>query len=82
MINIFYIVFYLLNNNLKLCKNCIYLKPYYIKDGIYNLDECIKFKVNNSEKIIYKYADECRRDENKCGKNGTHFLEKVTLLNK
>ena len=66
-----------LNSFKPLCNNCIYFKPYYIKDGIYELDSCMKFwKLNiKSGKIIYEYTSLARIKEYKCGENGTHFVQ-------
>ena len=63
------------NNQIKFCKNCLHFKPYYIKDGIFDLDKCKKFEILNSKEIIYEYAHVCRKDKNKCGENATQFEE-------
>ena len=56
------------------CTNCIYYKLY-DNDLTSPLNKCEKFGVKNvvTDEITYKYADDCRRDENLCGNSGKYF---------
>jgi len=58
----------------KTCENCKYFSPSPIYSDI-DMSKCTKYgrKQVNVKKITYEYADICRLDENKCGKDGKHF---------
>ena len=49
------------------CLNCSHYTPVYI-ENTWELSTCKKFND--------RYADMCRFDEGKCGKQGRHFLQK------
>jgi len=70
------------NVNLPACRNCIHYQP----DPFYNdftssLNKCNKFGDKNivTDKITYDFADQCRNDESKCGKEGKHFIEEPNI---
>ena len=62
------------NVNVKSCINCIYYKSIY---DDYTFSKCKKFGEKNiiSNEINYYYAESCRNDELKCGKEGKYFEE-------
>jgi hypothetical protein len=45
------------------------------------LNKCNKFGDKNivTDKITYDFADQCRNDESKCGKEGKHFIEEPNI---
>ena len=55
------------------CRNCIY----YNQHSNIELSKCKKFGEKNiiSNEIKYDYAEGCRNDELKCGKEGKYFEE-------
>ena len=53
------------------CLNCSHYTPLYI-ENTWELSTCKKFND--------RYADMCRFDEGKCGKQGKHFSPKDILL--
>ena len=57
------------------CRNCIYFKPYSLGEYTSSLSHCQKFGTKSilTDEITYDYADLCRSDEDKCGKNGKYF---------
>ena len=59
------------NINMIPCRNCIHYKPYSYSDYS-TLSKCENFGEKNiiSNEITYEYADHCRNDETKCGKEG------------
>ena len=64
------------------CKNCKYYKPsLYNTDFTASYNECIKFGIKDiiTDKLSYDYADSCRKDESKCGKEGKYFEEEKNL---
>jgi hypothetical protein len=70
------------NVNLPACRNCIHYQP----DPFYNdftssLNRCNKFGDKNivTDKITYDFADYCRNDESKCGKEGKYFEEEPNI---
>lgn len=62
------------NINLPSCKKCIYYKPNYISEP---LSKCNKFGEKNiiTDQITNEFADICRENESKCGKEATYFEE-------
>lgn len=73
----FYLLTIIKNNNLPICKNCIYFIQYkHQNQG--HLDRCAYFGEKNiiSGEINYDFADHCRLDENRCGINATYFQKK------
>jgi len=65
------------NINIPSCKNCIHFKPYVNTDYYNELSKCQKFGKKDiiSGKINYDYADNCRKDENKCGNEAKYFVK-------
>ena len=70
------------NINIPACRNCIHYQP----DPFYNdftslLNKCNKFGDKNivTDKITYDFADQCRNDQSKCGKEGKHFVEEPNI---
>jgi len=45
------------------------------------LNECNKFGSKNiiTDEILHDYADDCRRDENKCGEKGIYFEQEPNI---
>ena len=80
--NFFYMLFIInidklsFSNHIKLCKNCLHYKPYFVYlDYIPSLSRCKKFNYQDiitNETMSYR-IDDCRDDENKCGKLGKYF---------
>jgi len=62
------------NINVNPCRKCIHYNSIY---NDYSLSNCKKFGEKNiiSNEITYEYADSCRDDESKCGKEGKYFEE-------
>ena len=69
------------NVNIPSCKNCKYYNPSHYNDFT-SLNKCNKFGEKNiiTDEITYNYADTCRNDESKCGKDGKYF-EKESNVN-
>lgn len=71
------------NININSCKNCVHFKPYLL-DGDFTskMSKCQNFGSKDiiTNKITYDYADLCREDESKCGKEGK-FFEKEENIN-
>jgi len=68
------------------CKNCVFYKPYdnFLNDFGSPLGKC-KFFGNKDvvdDEISYDYADQCRRDDKKCGMEGKYFKEEENLAYK
>lgn len=64
------------NMQIPSCKNCVHYQPNrFHRDFVSPLNKCENFGEKNiySDKIIYQYADLCRKDESLCGYNGTYF---------
>jgi hypothetical protein len=72
------------NINIPTCRNCVYYKPsYFSPDFTSSLNKCTKFGNKDiiTNTISYNFADMCRKDETKCGKEGKYFeLEKKMVL--
>jgi hypothetical protein len=52
------------------CSNC----KYYIRESRSAiLNRCSRFEWYFKNQTKYEYADNCRKDEQKCGKNGIYF---------
>ena len=66
------------------CKNCVFYKPHSGSEFTSTLSKCEKFGEKNiiTDEIIYDYADSCRRDESKCGKEGNYFEEEKNIEGK
>ena len=65
------------NMDIPSCRNCIYYKQFKYDDYSAKLSKCERFGVNDiiTNKIQYDYADLCRNDESKCGKDAKYFEE-------
>jgi len=64
------------------CRNCVYYQPnYYNSDFTSPLNKCNKFGIKDiiTDKITYNYADLCRNDDTKCGKEGKYFLKETNI---
>ena len=59
------------------CRNCIYYKPFKYDDHSAKLSKCERFGEKDiiTNKIQYDYADSCRNNESKCGKDAKYFEE-------
>lgn len=68
------------NINIPVCRNCKYYKFGFLDSSGY-LSQCGKFgeKDINTGQISFDYANVCRRDEEKCGKQGKYFEEESNL---
>ena len=70
------------NANYPSCKNCIYYKPsIYNNDFVSTFNKCQKFGEKNivTDEISYTFADSCRNDDSKCGKEGKYFEEEKNI---
>ena len=64
------------------CKNCIYFTPRYIdNDYTSSFSRCSQFGNKDiiTDVIVYDFADSCRNDEMKCGKEGRFFEEEKDI---
>ena len=67
------------------CKNCVFYTPFPKSSSFTSsLSKCEKFGEKNivTDEIIYDYADSCRKDESKCGKDGNYFEEETNIEGK
>ena len=70
------------NINYPSCRNCIHYKPNsYYSDFTSILSKCEKFGEKNiiTDEIKYNFADSCRDNESKCGKEGKYFEEEKNI---
>jgi hypothetical protein len=69
------------NINIPSCRNCIYYKPATYNEFTSTLNRCEKFGEKNivTDEIKYDFADTCRDNESKCGKEGKYFIEEPNL---
>ena len=73
------------NINYPSCRNCIHYKPNsYYSDFTSILSKCEKFGEKNiiTDEIKYNFADSCRDNESKCGKEGKYFEEEKNINTK
>lgn len=86
--NLLYLIFNLMcsekiikNINFPSCRNCIHFKPNSNYKFTSVLNKCHKFGEKNiiTDEITYQYADSCRLDESKCGKEGLYFEEEKNI---
>jgi hypothetical protein len=56
----------------RLCNQCIY--SYYHPRDLFPLQQCFKFKAKGG----YELADQCRKDDTKCGPQGTFWFRKMS----
>ena len=71
------------NNDMPACKNCIHYRPKLFVDEFTSpLNKCDRFGEKNiiSDEITYDYADICRSDESKCGKEGREFKKQPLIV--
>ena len=64
------------------CKNCIYYKPSFLNnDFTSTFNKCDKFGEKNiiTDEVTYNFADFCRNDETKCGKEGKYFEKEKNI---
>ena len=64
------------------CKNCIYYKPSFLNnDFTSTFNKCYKFGEKDivTDKVTYNFADFCRNDETKCGKEGKYFKKEKNI---
>jgi len=70
------------NIELPSCKNCIYYKPNILhNDFTSTFNKCEKFGEKNiiTDIVTYNFADFCRNDETKCGKEGKYFEKEKNI---
>lgn len=69
------------NINLPACKNCIHYQVSNNEEFISSLNKCGIFGDKNivTDKITHDFADYCRNDESKCGKEGKYFVEEPNI---
>jgi len=70
------------NVNIPSCKKCIYYNPDpHNFDFTSKYNRCQKFGEKDivTDKIKYEFAELCRPDESKCGKEGKYFEEEQNL---
>ena len=73
------------NINVPSCRNCIYYKPSVFGDEFSStFSRCEKFGEKNiiTNEIRYDYAESCRNNELKCGKEGKYFEEETSINRK
>jgi len=64
------------------CKNCIHYRPSCLRnDFTSTFNKCDNFGVKDvvTDKITYDFADLCRSDQYRCGKEGKHFERQPRL---
>lgn len=65
------------------CKNCVHYRPTYWSSDFTSLsNKCNKFGAKDvvTDEITYDYAAVCRRQEDKCGKEGKYFEKQPFLI--
>lgn len=69
------------NINVPSCRNCMYYKPNIYNDFSSSLNRCEKFGTKDivTDEIHYDFADFCRKDEERCGKDGKYFVIEENL---
>ena len=69
------------NIDIPACRNCMYYKPSTYNGFTSSLNRCEKFGTKDiiSDEIDYDFASYCRNDEDKCGKDGKHFVIEENL---
>ena len=69
---------FITNLKVPICKNCVYFQPHKIDEKFYDLGKCTKFGIMDilSGIIEYKYASNCRTNDNLCSFNGTYYEER------
>lgn len=69
------------NIDVPACRNCVYYKPNTYGGFTSSLNRCEKFGTKDivTDEIHYDFADLCRKDETKCGKEGKYFVIEENL---
>jgi hypothetical protein len=73
------------NNQIPSCKNCIYYNPDWLNKEFTNpYNKCAKFGEKDivTGIITYEFAEQCRKDESKCGLVGKYFVEDQHIQSK
>lgn len=72
------------NINLPSCRNCIYYQTKNLNPDFSSLNKCEKFGEKDivNGKIKYDYANSCRENESKCGKEGKYYIEDTNFIMK
>jgi hypothetical protein len=72
---------FILNYNLKSCKNCVHFQPSTYNEFDSYLAKCTLFGKKDiiTNEINYDFADSCRIDESKCGMHAKYFEEEPNL---
>jgi hypothetical protein len=72
---------FILNYNLKSCRNCIHFQPSPTDDFDSSFAKCNYFGKKDvvTNKITYDFADSCRMDESKCGMHAKYFKEEPNV---
>jgi len=72
------------NIHLPSCRNCIYYQTKNINPDFSSLNKCEKFGEKDivNGMIKYEYAESCRKNESKCGKEGKYFEEDTNFFMK
>jgi len=73
------------NINIPACRNCIHYTPaIYSRGFTSSFSRCEKFGEKDivTDEIKYDFADSCRKDESKCGKDGKGFVEETNIERK
>jgi len=72
------------NIHLPSCKNCIYYQPKYLNSEFSSMNKCEKFGEKDivNGMINYEYANSCRKNESKCGKEGKYYEEDTNFIMK
>ena len=68
--------------NIPSCKNCVYYTASnYGHDFASSLSKCSNFGSKDilTDKVSFDYADECRKDESRCGEYGKYFEKENNL---
>jgi hypothetical protein len=70
------------NIHIPSCKNCIYYQPNHLQHEFSSLNKCAKFdeKYIVNGVIKYEYAESCRENESKCGKEGNYYIEDTNFI--
>lgn len=72
------------NINLPSCRNCIYYQTKNLNPEFSSLNKCEKFGEKDivNGMIKYDYANSCRENESKCGKEGKYYIEDTNFIMK
>lgn len=70
------------NIEIPACINCRFYQPKYNNDFLNEYNRCAKFGEKDivTAKIHYDFADLCRKDNNKCGKDGKYFEKEQRMF--